>query len=128
MNLLSLLTPYLQNALQKPLQKAVTWAYRQDDGKTHGDAVEAQNAPLVNAAVGAVAGDLAQAALSQIGAAHLTTDKLAKSLGIPTTEEGLIAAGVSAAGSSTLHGPEATTLNLSDPASAVAFLAANLVK
>ena len=120
MNLSSLLTSLLASALAKPINKGATWLVRQTDGKDKGNAQLAANAPVINAVEGAVAGSLAQTALSQVGAAHLTTDKLAKSLGIPTTEEGLIAAGVSAAGSG--------TLNLSDPASAVAFLAQNLVK
>ena len=120
MNLSSLLASLLTKPLLQQVQKAGTWATRQIDGKDKGDAALAANAPAINAVEGAVAGELAQTALSQVGAAHLTTDKLAKSLGIPTTEEGLIAAGVSASASG--------TLNLSDPASAVAFLAQNLVK
>ena len=120
MNLTTLFQALLSKPILMQIQKAGTWATRQIDGKTKGDAQFAANAPVVNAVEGVVAGELAQTALSQVGAAHLTTDKLAKSLGIPTTEEGLIAAGVSAAGSG--------TLNLSDPASAVAFLAQNLVK
>ena len=120
LNFSSLLSSLLSSALAKPINKGATWLVRQTDGKAKGDAQLAANAPALSAVEGMAAGELAQTALSQVGAAHLTTDKLAKSLGIPTTEEGLIAAGVSAAGSG--------TLNLSDPASAVAFLAQNLVK
>ncbi len=119
-NLSSFLDSLLASALRKPINKGATWLVRQTDGKNKGNAQIAANAPILSAVENAAAGELAQTALSQVGAAHLTTDKLAKSLGIPTTEEGLIAAGVSAAGSG--------TLNLSDPASAVAFLAQNLVK
>lgn len=121
MNLSTLLAPLLKSVLRKPINKGATWLACQTDGKEKGDAQIAAAQPVLDAVEGAVAGSLAQAALSQVGAAHLTTDKLAKSLGIPTTEEGLIAAGVGQAAG-------AATLNLSDPASALSFLAANLVK
>ena len=120
MNLSSLLAALLAKPILTQVQKAGVWATRKIDGTDRGNAQIAADKPVYDAVESAVAGSLAQTALSQVGAAHLTTDKLAKSLGIPTTEEGLIAAGVSASGSG--------TLNLSDPASAVAFLVQNVVK
>ena len=125
MNLSSLFASLLQPLILKPLNKGATWLARQTAGPAKGNQFLAANAPAVNAVENSlssvVAGSLAQSALSQVGAAHLTTDKLAKSLGIPTTEEVLIAAGVGQA-------EQAGVLNLSDPAAALGFLAANLVK
>ena len=120
MNLSSLLGSLLAQALAKPINKGATWLARQTAGPAKGNQFLAANAPVLSAVESVAAGELAQSALSQVGATHLTNDKIAKSLGIPTTEEGLIAAGVSAAGSG--------TLDLSDPASTAAFLTQNLVK
>ena len=118
MNLSSLLASLLTKPLLQQVQKAGTWATRQIDGKTKGDAQLAANEPAVNAVEGVVAGELAQTALSQVGAAHLTTDKLALALGIPTTEQGLAAK----------LGQGPATLDLSDPSAVLGLLSQSLVK
>ena len=118
MNLSLLVMPLLQSLLLKPVQKAGTWATRQLDGKASGDARIAANAPLYDAVEGAVAGSLAHAALSQVGAAHIASDKLAAALGVPTTEQGLAAA----------LGQGPATLDLSNPSAVLGLLGKTLIK
>lgn len=115
-------SPLLQALLVKPIlkqvQKAGTWATRQIDGKDKGDAVAAANKPIYDAVEGMAADSLAHAALSQVGASHIASDKLALALGIPTTEQGLAAK----------LGGGAATLDLSNPSAVLNLLSQSLVK
>ncbi len=98
MNLSSLLGSLLAQALAKPINKGATWLARQTEGPAKGNQFLANNASAVAAGESLLTNSLAQAAT-----AHLDNDALAGKLGIPTTEQGIVAAAASAiTGQSTL--------------------------